>query len=423
MKLFVIADDFTGANDTGVQFSLQGLSVDVMVDFSQSYDDSADVIVVNTDSRAMTIENAQKSVYQVISSQPISACIYKKIDSTLRGNIGAEIESCLQAAQRKLALFCPALPKAGRTIKNGICYVHNQPLIETEFATDPKTPIISSDVRQIIAAQTAIPQLRIHLDLLRQSDCLSIIKENCSQNSSLIVCFDAENEQDLQRINQIAAQLNEPHILVGSSGLAQSIFSEKRPHFDVQSALPIFFVIGSMSEKTRRQAEYVAQHSHLTPIVIPTESLLRRDSNLERIKQKVIHRLREKHHVLLQTDNSLAARENIDTLCRQYQLDRATLGEMICQELSKLSAAILTEIHFNIGGLFLTGGDIAVGVAKKLGGKRYRIGGEIESGVPFGYFPSTPFSHIPIITKAGGFGSETVLWKTIDFIQNKVNRP
>jgi len=47
MKVLVIADDFTGANDTGLQFYQQHISVDVLLsDFAQ-YHGTAEVVVVN----------------------------------------------------------------------------------------------------------------------------------------------------------------------------------------------------------------------------------------------------------------------------------------------------------------------------------------------------------------------------------------
>lgn len=78
MELLIIADDFTGANDTGVQFAKQGVSTDVLLNDYSSYNGNAQVVIVNTDSRAMTIENAQKQINQRLNSI-IPNKIYKKL--------------------------------------------------------------------------------------------------------------------------------------------------------------------------------------------------------------------------------------------------------------------------------------------------------------------------------------------------------
>lgn len=96
-QLAVIADDFTGANDTGVQFSKKGLKTVVISSLNNlpTIDGSFDVIVVDTDSRFDSKERAYKKVFSTVQALKDMRVnyIYKKLDSTLRGNIGSEIEA------------------------------------------------------------------------------------------------------------------------------------------------------------------------------------------------------------------------------------------------------------------------------------------------------------------------------------------
>ncbi|WP_040976657.1 D-threonate kinase [Necropsobacter massiliensis] len=418
MEILVIADDFTGANDTGVQFTHQGFSADVILNPENVYYGEADVAIINTDSRAMTIENAQKAITQAIQHHANVNTIYKKMDSTLRGNIGAELESCLRASQRKAAFVCTALPSAHRHINNGICYVGEQPLLETEFATDPKTPVISSTVKSIIAAQTRIPIVEIKLHQLRNTDCQPIIASSMAGHSPCIIAFDAERESDLARIAALIRPYHALAVIAGSAGLAKYILPKKRPHFLPPSALPMLFVAGSMSEITRRQIDYVKSHHDIASVDIAIERLLEEQDYIAFAAQQATDLLKRKQHVILKTENSADRRHHIEDLCRRFHLDRAQLGERICRQLSTLVKQILTQLNFQLSALFLTGGDIAVGAAKALGLKHYRILGEIENGVPYGYFPASSLAHIPVITKAGGLGSVSVLQNTLDFIRD-----
>lgn len=408
MELLIIADDFTGANDTGVQFAKQGVSTDVLLNDYSSYNGNAQVVIVNTDSRAMTIENAQNQINQRLNSI-IPNKIYKKLDSTLRGNIGAELESCLIATGRKLAIVCPAYPKANRTIEQGICYVNSKPLLETEFATDPKTPIISSSVKEIIQTQTAIPVVTMNIAQTGFDEIKDEIAQLCQQNPQTIICFDAKTESELKQIATLAQMIDEPLILAGSAGLAEYIHVPSR-HY------PILFVAASMSETTNQQTSWLAHHSQVKQYAINAEKLLTDNDYSHHLVQQITQDLDKNYHVVIKTDSSLQARQAIPELSQKLSLNRTALGERITQKLAEMTSGILQQQNYQLAGLFLTGGDMAISVADALGLSHYRIQGEIEEGVPYGYFPNTIIEHIPVITKAGGFGSEQVLQKVIDFI-------
>ena len=111
MKMIVIADDFTGSNDTGVQLAKKGARTEVMLTPDQKPSRRADVLVINTESRAMPAAEAGKAVAQALApwcdgdARPL---VYKKIDSTFRGNVGAEVTAAMRAANRKLAVIAAA---------------------------------------------------------------------------------------------------------------------------------------------------------------------------------------------------------------------------------------------------------------------------------------------------------------------------
>ena len=137
MKMIVIADDFTGSNDTGVQLAKKGARTEVMLTPDQKPSRRADVLVINTESRAMPAAEAGKAVAQALApwcdgdARPL---VYKKIDSTFRGNVGAEVTAAMRAANRKLAVIAAAIPAAGRTTRDGLCLVNGTPLLETALS-------------------------------------------------------------------------------------------------------------------------------------------------------------------------------------------------------------------------------------------------------------------------------------------------
>lgn len=412
MDIVVIADDLTGANDTAVQFYKKGLTVDMVFALQQVNESNAsDVLVINTDSRSLMIENAQKRIFAIGEHLNLEQKqIYKKVDSTLRGNIGAELEACLSVSDRNVAIFCPALPSANRIVKDGVCFVDGKPLLETEFATDPKTPVISSNVNKIIANQTNIPVVIVNMDLFSESEIIQQIKNR--QFNKTIFSFDAKNDDDLKKISQIIKKIDFPIIASGSSGLAKYVFSKSL------SDLPVLFVIGSMSKKINEQVELLRSEMVIDFISINAERLLvDQQYQLSLIKDMSLILL-NKNNLIIKTEGSSEVREKINELCDKFSLTRVELGERIGDSLSSLVVSLLNNIDKNISGLFLTGGDIAMKVIKELKLSNYHIAGEIESGVPYGYFSDNDFSGIPIITKAGAFGSKYVLKNSLVFIKN-----
>ena len=95
VQLGIIADDLTGANDTGVQFARFGARTIVPLDLHDlaSLRRRADVLVLSTDSRGESpavAAHRAKVAAQALKRARVPA-VYKKIDSTFRGNIGAEL--------------------------------------------------------------------------------------------------------------------------------------------------------------------------------------------------------------------------------------------------------------------------------------------------------------------------------------------
>ena len=120
-ECILIADDLTGACDTGVQFARYGLASEVCVDLSCTLGWSSNVVAVNTDSRCDEVTTAKEKIqhFADLCSGVQPEILIKKIDSTLRGNVGQEILATMDSFHRDCAIIAPAFPAMGRTVKNG----------------------------------------------------------------------------------------------------------------------------------------------------------------------------------------------------------------------------------------------------------------------------------------------------------------
>lgn len=213
LLLLIIADDFTGALDTGVQFAAYGAATRVMVkdqvDFASC---DAQVLVVDTETRHLPPEKA----YQIVEELTRAACragiryIYKKTDSALRGNIGAELAAVLQASNNRQLPFLPAFPQNGRTTRDGIHYVDGVPVTESPFGVDPFEPVRHARITELLAEQTDVPAV----------SCPPLHEGSPVPEKAGILVFDATDEQDLVSTGRCLFAGEAPQIMAGCAGFA-----------------------------------------------------------------------------------------------------------------------------------------------------------------------------------------------------------
>ncbi|MDR9889388.1 D-threonate kinase [Pseudenterobacter timonensis] len=417
MKMIVIADDFTGSNDTGVQLAKKGARTEVMLTPEQKPSRRADVLVINTESRALPAAQAAKAVDQALApwcegeELPL---VYKKIDSTFRGNVGAEVTAAMRTANRRLAVIAAAIPAAGRTTRNGLCLVNGTPLLETEFASDPKTPILSSRIAELIALQSDIPVHEVSLDDVRRGQLSALLSAFATEEECMVV-VDAVEDRDLSLIAQAICEQETLTLLVGAAGLANAL--PVRMFMQEKQELPVLVVAGSMSEATRRQVEKALCQARASVVDIDASRLAsaQAEQEMAAVVEQACALLSRQQHTILRTSRSADDRQMIDALCTEAGVSRQQLGEMLSQRLGTITLRIIEQAR--IGGLFLTGGDIATAVASALGAEGYRIQSEVAPCIPCGTFVNSEIDDLPVITKAGGFGSDSTLCDALYFIE------
>ncbi|WP_033793526.1 D-threonate kinase [Pantoea septica] len=407
--VLVIADDFTGANDAGSGLAQAGARVHVLFSSETPLDSAAaDVWVISTDSRAVSAAEAEARTEAVVRQHQAFIArgwLFKKIDSTLRGNIGAEVRAALAASGKKRALIVPAVPRLGRVTRRGEVRVNGVPLTETEYASDPKTPVISARV----LTQMGIAGVEIDLAALRSDRFAALLAE---QQGAVVI--DAESESDIALILAAAAQLEETPLLVGAAGLSDALGAQ----LAARHPAPVLAVIGSMSASAQQQIARLAAQRDIALVDIDIRQLFERPRwpNSAQWTDQALAALRNGRHTVIRTCQHADQRHEIDALCQQQQITRQQLGEAICQFLGELTLAISRAQR--PAGLYLSGGDVAIAVAQALGASGFQIQGIVAGCVPHGVLLNSEFT-LPVMTKAGGFGDENTLVAAIRFIEEK----
>ena len=397
MLIGVIADDLTGAADTGVQFVRAGYRTAVVFRATEVLADDLDAVSLDTDSRAMPAGFAAKRVLDAAHIARGASVVYKKLDSTLRGNVAAELVAALDGARRGRAVVAPAFPAAGRTTVGGIQRVHGGPVDETEMANDPHTPVGEAHIPSLLAeAFSSVGALSVEdladPDLVRRA----------LQDYECVVA-DAERDADLEAL--VRAVPDPDQVLwAGSAGLALAL-GRVYPgpcagDASVQRApvRPVLVVVGSLSGVAREQVRRLVVKYGEVDVPVGGEQVDAVQNAVEAVRE--------------------ALAGGTCAVVRSPE-EMAASSESTLRSLAEVAALLSEEGLFE--GLVLTGGATAVEVARRLGASGIRLEGEVETGVPMGVLAGPrPY---PVVTKAGGFGGPDTLMGAVEALSGKESNP
>ncbi|MBM7599160.1 uncharacterized protein YgbK (DUF1537 family) [Virgibacillus halotolerans] len=427
MKLAVIADDLTGANDTGVQFAKKGLSTTVLFSDTQLQPThlSEDATVLNSDSRALNPRKAYDIVFNLsteLNKLDVTK-VFKKIDSTMRGNIGVEIDAVMDVFKYKTSFVVPAFPKGNRTTVNGKHYVNRVLLTETEIANDPSCPVKESYLPKLLQEQSMREVALISISDVRKgkSHLSEKMIELSSGETSKIIIIDATTDEELKTIVEATEILQDNFLWVGSAGIAYHLSNTAHREEVLLERLederpPVLVVAGSVNTITHRQIQDLKKGNNVEEIVISPEAFFyedKRELEIDRIV-KAGQALLEKGDLVITTNREQEAMNRVKELKLKLDLSNFEVGHTIAKSMGVIAGRLIESK--DICGAVLTGGDIAGATCKELNGEGIRVIGEVEAGIPYGRLFGGFFDGIPIVTKAGAFGTEQALSKALQTI-------
>jgi uncharacterized protein YgbK (DUF1537 family) len=378
MRIAVIADDVTGALDTGVQFRQWGYTVQ-LTDTPERC--SAEVTIANTETRNKNPERAYRETYAIAVKLLDNDIIYKKVDSTLRGNPGPELQAILDATGENQATLTPAYPPTQRRVKDGHLFIAEKPITETEYIDEYRRK--TSYIPDILETEAPV---------------------HCTKNpedvpETGITVIDSETESDLLEISAKYTR-----IMAGSAGLADALCQTLR------NPPPALTVIGSTRTETRRQAELLCERLGAVRIPLDVIRALNRTPQVEMMRT-ARNALNEGRDVIL---TSAPTRETIgETRAEAERLDITPreLENRITGALAESTRRLLTQ---GLSGIIVTGGATVLAVTERLGTRNIEILDEVQPGVPV-----LRLDNVPAVTKAGGFGQPDTLIQATQYLKRK----
>jgi uncharacterized protein YgbK (DUF1537 family) len=388
-----------------------------------------DILAFDTDSRNLTAEQARAATRRCVDGRPFDAqtVFYKSVDSTLRGNVGAEIEALFEVGRFDAAAIAPAFPTYGRTTAGGVQFLNGVPIHETEFGTDPTTPVRTSVIAERIAEQCARTAALVPLDVQRAGPqaVRRSIERGIADGTALFV-FDAAEEADLARIALSLGALPLNMLWVGSTGLSRYVPAAvglharpERPALSVRDG-SVLIVAGSASETTRRQLDACASAGDLNEIRMAALAIIRGGGEAEAEMARVRALLdgavgQSSQTVALTLTATRADIAEVEAAAVMQGMTPEQASARLVSTLGRLTSGLVAN-GAPLKGLVLTGGDTSKTIASALGAEAIEILDEVEPGIPLGRI--TGRHDMLMVTKAGGFGSDGSLARSVERIRS-----
>lgn len=404
--LLIIADDFTGALDTGVQFAAHGIRTRVVVDADVDFtSQEVKVLVVDTETRHLPAAEAYDVVAKLTRRAKCAGIsyIYKKTDSALRGNIGAELAAVLEASGCSRLPFLPAFPQTGRITRGGVHYVDGVPVTESPFGIDPFEPVKHAVISELIAEQCSQP-VKSFPALTTGS---SILQEEG------ILVFDAADPDELFHTGRQLQEQDALHIMAGCAGFGAVLPELLGIDAEESGSLPeldprLLVVCGSVNPITLTQLDRAESAGFIRLRLTLRQKLEPGYWNSSEGRDDLIRMeeiLAANSYCIIETNDPGGNQPTAD-YADALGIDRETMRVRIAGSLGSLVGEIFTSP--SLGTLLLTGGDTLLQCMNCVGVRELEPLCELEKGVVLASFTYHGCTR-HVITKSGGFGQENLL--------------
>ena len=388
-KVLLIADDLTGALDAGVMFASTGISTCIgQGDYFLTNCDASRFAVQVTviPSRHMSSIEAYQSVHDLVQKAADCrfTCIYKKTDSALRGNLGAELEAVLTAAGERTLYFVPAFPQMRRVTRNGIQLIDGStPVAESVFGTDPFNPVRHSDIAQIIGETSSVQAYLANPETTVYPEGIAI--------------FDAETDDEIKSIAMHLFGRVRAKVIAGCAGLAsalpQALLLERSQRETVSVPKKIIVFCGSINPISLRQCE-TAERSGAPRFHLLLDG---RFQEPEGLIAKVVDAAKQ-HPIVVMDTGSTDVNSHIE--------DAVASSQIVAKKMSSVVNDVSKQVHDAV--LFIIGGDTLHAVIQALGIETIIPVTELFPGVVLAkYFTRGQWQYL--ISKSGGFGDSGLL--------------
>lgn len=415
----IIADDLTGANDSALQFHLKGANTQILLsDSIEPFNvKNTQTWAISTESRNVEQEEAFEKVTRaakMFAEKLNPDFYYKKIDSTIRGNIAVEVLGLVSELEYDTAVIVPAFPAEVRTTVGGYHLLKGIPIERTEMARDPHSPIFESHVPTLLKSQLApeykdlVAQIELKTVMKGAGPVLQRINELVCENKKLIV-VDAVSTVDIEQI-ALALKKSEHKILpVGTAAFAQALsefwFADLEADHIVKTfpRLPKFIVSGSATQITANQIEKLEssdEFDNILSISFDLQTIL--GGVTDELVDRIISNLTFDNTVIVHTSKLIKDFDGFSQDSLNAELTKANLACVITDFLAELTRRVLDKKE---AILITLGGETSYKCCSAIGAYQLQIVDEVAPAIALSLDHNAQW----IVTKSGNLGGANTL--------------
>lgn len=429
-KIGIIADDLTGATTVGVLLARSGIntaaffSPDELVDTTE-----IEALILSSNSRHMSPKDARTAISEAVSSLKVKGAVHfsKRIDTTLRGGIGYEVDEMLShLPEDTMGVMVPAMPQSNRILVGGYSVIDGRALQKTDVAKDVLTPIKETHVPTLVAKQTdhKVGQLDLSSLLAGKEAIKASLVHQKSMGVRVIVC-DAITLDEVEMIAECVHELNWSVLAIDPGPFTQKLASQRGFGFDTDKVAgdsldhlklsemdgKVVVVAGSATSITKKQINRLCEEDAVSKISVDPLSIAIQDDTTAKIVENAVEAMKE---VLLDQQKKVVVLEtavsgpilNLEEVEKNVSLEKGQAARNINSALSEIVKVALEQSGEKVNGIYMTGGDTMVSTLKTLEASGIALIDYVIPQTDLGRVIGGPYEGVVTIGKGGLTGNE-----------------
>jgi uncharacterized protein YgbK (DUF1537 family) len=383
--------------------------------------------VLNAMSRAVTAEAArsilERDTKALLAKGGEFFC--KRIDSTIRGNLGAEVEGMLSALGKDYIAVCvPSYPASGKITIGGYLLLNAVPIARTIASKDSLKPVTNSYLPDVFAEQTDLKCAVIPLATVTKGTeaIISSLRDAISQGARIVV-IDSANDSDIEVVARAVAESGVKAVAVDPGPFTQALFPRYiSPKRKPKKSERVLVVAGSISELTRVQLDYLEKQCGARLVSVDVRSFLEGacDAEVEHTLACAAVAASRDHAIfgfrVAETPEMVL---DLESEARARGLTLDDMSQRITSNLATLARKTIDAAGVEIKGAYLTGGDLTVAFCNALGASAIELEDEIIPHVSYGCLRGGLHDGMKVTTKGGFIGVADTAWNCIKYMTQK----
>ena len=424
----IIADDLTGANDTALQFYNHGAATQILLNCDEEPLNikGTQTWALSTETRNVDAETAYhqvKEAAQMFVEKLKPDYYYKKIDSTIRGNIAIEVLALLEVLEWDASIIIPAFPSEGRVTIGGYHLLKGIPIERTEMARDPHSPIRESHLPTLLKSQLderyehLVGLIELKTVMKGAGPILIKLNELIKEGKKLIV-VDAVSTVDIEQV-VLAMNKSDYNILpTGTAAAAQVLsdlwYSDLEPRHINKTIpeLPKLIMSGSATEITAKQIKRLEESDEFENTLFIEVSLKNIISwEFEELTERICGNLVQNNIVVVHTSNLITDFDGFSEELLEADLTKASLACLITDYLAELTKRVTEKREFI---LITLGGETSYKCCEKIGATQLQIVDEVAPAIALSLDHNAQW----IVTKSGNLGGINTLIDILKYFEH-----